>query len=97
MGDKEIPELKEIEIVFNGEDIAALMIMSCEGIVTGLATLLNILQRRGIPDSDPEVIKMHNDYYEYLERLETAIGIQQKLREMKDGTEKPQPWEVGYG
>jgi hypothetical protein len=40
---------------------------------------------------------MHNDYFEYLERLETALAIQAKLQEMKGGVVKPQPWDVGYG
>jgi hypothetical protein len=93
----EIPELKEVELILNGSDIAALMILCCQNMVSGLATLLNILQRRGVPDTDPEVVKMHNDYFEYLERLETALAIQAKLQEMKGGVVKPQPWDVGYG
>jgi len=90
-------ELKEIEITLNGADIAAFMVMSCESIVTGLATLLNILQRRGIPDSDPEVTKMRDDYHEYLQRLELALRIQMKLHEMKESDQKPPQYDVGYG
>ena len=94
---KEEPELKDVEIVLNGEDIAAFMVLSCESIVTGLATLLNILQRRGVPDTDPEVTKMRSDYQEYLQRLELALLIQTKLREMKEGDLKPKECDIGYG
>jgi predicted GTPase len=92
----EEPELKDIELVLNGEDVAAFMVMSCESIVTGLATLLNILQKRGIPDSDPEVTKMRSDYHEYLQRLELALLIQAKLREIKEGDPKPPVCDIGY-
>ena len=91
------PELKDIELVLNGEDVAAMMVLSCESVVTGLATLLNILQRRGIPDTDPEVTKMRSDYHEYLQRLELALLIQAKLKEMKEGDQKPKECDIGYG
>ena len=94
---KEEPELKDVELVLNGEDIASFMVLSCESIVTGLATLLNILQRRGIPDTDPEVTKMRSDYHEYLQRLELALLIQAKLKEMKEGDQKPKECDIGYG
>ena len=93
----EVPKLKDIEIVLDGTDIAALMVLSTQNIVTGLSILLNILERRGIPDSDIEVVKMQSDYHEYLERFEIALSIQAKLREMKDGEPKPTPYDVGYG
>lgn len=96
MNEEEL-KLDEVEITLNGEDIAAFMVMSCEGIVTGLATLLNILQRRGIPNNDPEVTKMREDYHEYLQRLELALLIQAKLHKMKEGEQKPPQWDVGYG
>lgn len=95
----EIPELKEIEVKFDGQDIAALMVMSCQNIITGMAILLNILQRRGIPDNDPEVSKMRDDYHEYLERFEVAIKIQAKLQEIKNPQKvnPVKPEDVGYG
>ena len=93
----EIPDLKEVELVLNGEDIAALMVLSTQNIVTGLSILLNILERRGVPDTDIEVAKMQSDYREYLERFEVALSIQAKLREMKDGESKPKQYDVGYG
>ena len=95
--DAKEPTLTDIEVIFNGEDVAAMMVLSCESVVTGLATLLNILQRRGVPDNDPEVTKMRSDYQEYLQRLELALLIQTKLREMKEGDLKPKECDIGYG
>jgi hypothetical protein len=90
-------ELEEVEITFNGEDIAAIMVMSCQGIVSGLATLLNILHRRGILDNDPTMVKMREDYQEYLRWFEQALMIQLKLREMKEGPQEPSQVDIGYG
>ena len=80
----EIPELKDVELILNGEDIAVLMILSCENVVTGLSILLSILQRRGIPEDDPEYVKLSKDYAEYTERLEVALKIQDKLLEIRN-------------
>jgi methylmalonyl-CoA mutase N-terminal domain/subunit len=93
-----VPELQDVEIVLNGVDLAVLMVSSCQSIVLGLTTLVAILKKRNIPDTDLEYQKFRSDLAEYIQRLELALRIQDKIREMVGLVETPvERYDVGYG
>jgi hypothetical protein len=95
---EELPDLPEIEVILDGLDVAFLMVSSCQSIVLGLTTLVSILRKRNIPESDIELQKFESDLGEYIERLELALRIQDKVREIKGLTVKPMDGsDVGYG